>query len=61
MKEWIRELCPEIDAWQVDMIAQHMQEAVAAEREACAKVCDKFNFGQAPKMIQDAIRARGQA
>ena len=32
----------------------------AAEREACAKVCDKFNFGQAPKMIQDAIRARGQ-
>jgi hypothetical protein len=32
-----------------------------AEREACAKVCDKFNFGQAPKMIQDAIRARGQA
>jgi hypothetical protein len=33
----------------------------AAEREACAKVCDKFNFGQAPKMIQDAIRARGQA
>jgi hypothetical protein len=33
----------------------------AAEREACAKVCDKFNFGQAPKMIQDAIRERGQA
>jgi hypothetical protein len=31
------------------------------EREACAKLCDKFNFGQAPKMIQDAIRARGQA
>jgi len=33
----------------------------AVEREACAKVCDKFNFGQAPKMIQDAIRARGRA
>jgi hypothetical protein len=31
------------------------------EREACAKVCDKFNFGQAPMMIQRAIRARGQA
>jgi hypothetical protein len=38
-----------------------LQQAVLAEREACAKVCDKFNFGQAPKMIQDAIRARGQA
>jgi hypothetical protein len=34
---------------------------VEAEREACAKVCDKFNWGQAPKMIQDAIRARGEA
>ena len=41
---------------------QWFAEYVAeAEREACAKVCDKFNFGQAPKMIQDAIRARGQA
>jgi hypothetical protein len=35
--------------------------ARADEREACAKVCDKYNFGQAPKMIQNAIRARGQA
>ena len=33
---------------------------VAAEREACAKVCDEFNFGPAPMMIQKAIRARGQ-
>jgi hypothetical protein len=33
----------------------------SAEREACAKVCDEFNFGQAPQMIQKAIRARGQA
>jgi hypothetical protein len=31
------------------------------EREACAKVCEEFNFGQAPMMIQRAIRARGQA
>jgi len=36
------------------LVAQH-------EREACAKVCDEFNFGQAPQMIQKAIRARGQA
>ncbi len=33
----------------------------AKEREACAKVCGEYNFGQAPKMIQDAIRARGEA
>jgi hypothetical protein len=36
------------------LVAQH-------EREACAKVCEEFNFGQAPMMIQRAIRARGQA
>jgi hypothetical protein len=35
--------------------------AIEHEREACAKLCDKYNFGQAPKMIQNAIRARGQA
>ena len=34
---------------------------IETEREACAKVCDEFNFGQAPQMIQKAIRARGQA
>jgi len=32
----------------------------ASEREACAKVCDEFNFGQTPMMIQRAIRARGE-
>lgn len=37
-----------------------IEKAVLAEREACAKVCDEFNFGQAPMMIQQAIRARGQ-
>jgi len=36
-------------------------EAVSLEREACAKVCDEFNFGQAAMMIQRAIRARGEA
>ncbi len=34
---------------------------VLAEREACAKLCDEFNFGQSPMMIQRAIRARGEA
>ena len=36
-------------------------KATAVEREACAKVVDEFNFGQAPMMIQRAIRARGEA
>jgi hypothetical protein len=34
--------------------------AIKLEREACAKLCDKYNFGQAPMMIQQAIRARGE-
>ena len=33
----------------------------AKEREACAKVCEEFHFGQAPMMIQRAIKARGEA
>ena len=36
-------------------------KATAVEREACAKVCEEFNFGQAGTMIQRAIRARGEA
>jgi len=35
-----------------------LDSAITKEREACAKVCDEFNFGQAPMMIQKAIRAR---
>lgn len=41
-------------------IKKAVEYAVQVEREACAKVCGEYNFGQAPKMIQDAIRARGQ-
>jgi len=52
------ELIAETD-WK--LIERFAALVAAAEREACAKVCDKFNFGQAPKMIQDAIRARGQS
>jgi len=47
----------EVSPWIIKLVG----DAVAKEREACAKVCDKFNWGQAPKMIQDAIRARGEA
>jgi len=36
-------------------------KATAVEREACAKLCEEFHFGQSPMMIQRAIRARGEA
>lgn len=37
---WILELCPEIAEWQAELIAEQVQKAVEAEREACAKVCE---------------------
>jgi hypothetical protein len=37
-----------------------LDAATAKEREACAKLCEEFHFGQAPMMIQRAIRARGE-
>jgi len=33
----------------------------AAEREACAKVCDELHPGLATKRAAEIIRARGQA
>ena len=42
-------------------LVELVNRAVKAEREACAKVCNEFHFGQAPMMIQRAIRARGNA
>ena len=41
-----------------------LREAVKAEREACAKVCDAFqarDVGMQPAECAAAIRARGQA
>lgn len=55
--EWIRELCPEIAEWQAELIAEHVEQRVQAEREACAKVCDWWNVGHCAA----AIRARGDA
>ena len=46
-----------VSPWIVKLVG----DAVAKEREACAKICGEYNFGQAPKMIQAAIRARGDA
>jgi len=42
-------------------ITEFAKLVAAKEREACAKVCEEFHFGQAPMMIQRAIKARGEA
>jgi len=41
MKDWILELCPEIEPWQAELIAEQANQAVLAEREACARECEK--------------------
>jgi hypothetical protein len=64
MKNWIMELCPEIVAWQAELIAEEAQKRVLAEREACAKVCDAFESdtdADAGAVLAAAIRARGQS
>lgn len=62
MKDWIKELCPEIADWQAELIAEAAQDRVEAEREACAKLLDEMaaqdkrtNYYQA---AANAIRAR---
>ena len=69
--EWIKELCPEVAEWQAELIAEHIEGRVAAEREACAKVCEAFGktlevdagSNHAIRMMSsifaEAIRARG--
>jgi hypothetical protein len=70
MKNWIMELCPEIVAWQAELIAEEAQKRVLAEREACAKVCDKMEQQAegtecckwpTPADCAHAIRAKEQA
>jgi hypothetical protein len=51
------------ETWSASIKAtyQHLiDEAVKAEREACAKVCDD-HFGWTPRMIGETIRARSYA
>ena len=43
-----------------DQIAMLLDHERAAEREACAKVCED-DFGNGALNLADAIRARGQA
>jgi hypothetical protein len=38
-----------------------VREAVQAEREACAKMCDEYQNPFEGRAMADAIRARGQA
>jgi hypothetical protein len=68
MKTWIKDLCPEIADWQAALIAEEAQKAVAAEREACALICDeemewndiKPQMAVAAGNCADLIRARGK-
>jgi hypothetical protein len=71
MKNWIMELCPEIVAWQAELIAEKAQKRVLAEREACAQVCEEVleqyrgtDMGKHAELVGDdcaaAIRAREQ-
>lgn len=63
MKNWIMELCPEIQEWQAELIAEHTQKLVEAEREACAQVCEAIDEGirdhEDVAACAAAIRARG--
>jgi hypothetical protein len=45
------------DTWK--MVQMLIDEAVLAEREACAKLCDEY--ADDPVYCGNAIRARGQA
>jgi hypothetical protein len=47
------------DLW--DMMQMAIDEAVAAEREACAKICEDLHPGLATRVAAEHIRARGQA
>ncbi len=49
---------PEIE--RVNAHIKELEDAVLAEREACAKLCDE-HCGWTPRMIGETIRARGQA
>jgi hypothetical protein len=61
MKDWIKQLCPEIAGWQVDLIVEQVDLAVAAEREACALIAESYEprCDTCPSGVSTAIRARG--
>ena len=63
MKNWIKKLCPEIAGWQVDLIVEQVDLAVAAEREACALIAESYEprCDTCPIGVTKAIRARGES
>ena len=62
-----RERIKQANAPEIERINTHIKEledAVLAEREACAKVCEQTNDGTPYNLAEacaEAIRARGQA
>ena len=58
MKDWVKQLCPEIADWQVNLIVEQVDLAVAAEREACAQVCDRITWSNEAKFFATAIRQK---
>ena len=45
--------------WVIKSFQQRIDDAVKAEREACAKICDEFCYGSTKILVEKAIRARG--
>jgi hypothetical protein len=55
---------PFIDGIYTEALIEFAKLVAAKEREACAKVCDRFqarDVGMQPAECAGAIRARGQA
>jgi hypothetical protein len=39
--DWILDLCPEIQQWQAEIIAEYASNLVKNEHDACVKVCEE--------------------
>jgi hypothetical protein len=50
----------EVTEWQAKMIQKHVEQRVAAEREACAKICDESQGFRGCFCCSLDIRARGE-
>lgn len=62
-EKWLKGLCPEIAAWQIELIAEHIERVVMREREECAKVCESINADHDSVIVEicvGAIRGRGE-
>ena len=61
MKNWIMELCPEIQEWQAELIAEHAQKLVESEHQACLEIADYCaDADMNASMTANAIRARSK-